>query len=59
MLVAHVVQDKRDMVFVDQKDAPSKLIWKPRYSTMSLGVEHFSWDGKDSPGHRSHAQMHA
>eukprot|EP00462_Mataza_sp_D1_P021869 CAMPEP_0175139708 /NCGR_PEP_ID=MMETSP0087-20121206/11062_1 /TAXON_ID=136419 /ORGANISM="Unknown Unknown, Strain D1" /LENGTH=411 /DNA_ID=CAMNT_0016422767 /DNA_START=85 /DNA_END=1320 /DNA_ORIENTATION=+ len=48
--VAHVVNDKRDQIFVEQECAPKKLIWKPRYSTMSLGVEHFTWEGCDKPG---------
>lgn len=50
ILVAHVNHDKRDIIFVEQKDAPKKLVWKPRYSTMSLGVEHFTWEGVDKPG---------
>ena len=48
-LVAHVTHSKRDQVFLRRSEAPPQLVWKPRYSTMSLGVEHFSWDGTDTP----------
>lgn len=52
VLVAQVVDHKTTKIHMKREDAPTKLIWKPRYSTMSLGVEHFTgWEkmgnGKD------------
>jgi hypothetical protein len=51
-IVAEVVGHKRREIFLEPREAPPKLIWKPRYSTMGLGVEKFEgWekmdDGKD------------
>ena len=51
-LVAEVENHQILKQYIDKHAAPKKLIWKPRYSTMSLGVEHFdggqNWD-KPSP----------
>ena len=41
ILVAEVDGQRLSRLHVDLEDAPAKLIWKPRYSTMGLGVEHF------------------
>jgi len=52
-LVAEVHDHHVSTLHVPIKDAPAKLIWKPRYSTMGLGVEHFvSW-------HADHSQTWA
>jgi hypothetical protein len=46
-LVAEVYQDKRRHTLIEPKDATFKLIWKPRYSTMGLGVEWFTgWENE-------------
>lgn len=51
ILVAEVCDQKVRERFVTPENAPAKMIWKPRYSTMSLGVEHFTgWDSKDWDG---------
>mmetsp|Transcript_17420 Transcript_17420/g.32870 ORF Transcript_17420/g.32870 Transcript_17420/m.32870 type:complete len:495 (-) Transcript_17420:94-1578(-) len=52
VLVAEVAGHKRREIFLTPDKAPKKLLWKPRYSTMGLGVEKFTgWedvdDGKD------------
>lgn len=47
VLVAEVKDHRRREILVQPKDAPKKLIWKPRYSTMGLGVEWFTtWQGE-------------
>jgi len=47
-LVAEVCRHKRREIFLEQDQAPEKLLWKPRYSTMGLGVEKFEgWDQVD------------
>jgi hypothetical protein len=47
-VVAEVAEHKRREIFLEPKDAPKELVWKPRYSTMGLGVERFeSWDSVD------------
>lgn len=46
-LVAEVMDHKRREIFMEPKDAKFKLIWKPRYSTMGLGVEWFTgWENE-------------
>lgn len=48
ILVAEVANHKRRQIWVEPKDAPAKVLWKPRYSTMGLGVEHFDgWEKVD------------
>lgn len=52
VLVAEVAGHKRREIFLEPDKAPGALVWKPRYSTMGLGVEKFEgWkqvdDGKD------------
>mmetsp|Transcript_70939 Transcript_70939/g.125412 ORF Transcript_70939/g.125412 Transcript_70939/m.125412 type:complete len:461 (-) Transcript_70939:139-1521(-) len=48
ILVAEVVDHRRRHVFLEPGKAPEKLIWKPRYSTMGLGVEKFTgWEDMD------------
>lgn len=48
ILVAEVAEHKRREIFLEPDQAPSKLVWKPRYSTMGLGVEKFTgWEGVD------------
>jgi hypothetical protein len=44
-LVCEVFQHKRREIFLEPNEAPKKLCWKGRYSTMGLGVEHFGDDG--------------
>jgi hypothetical protein len=39
--VGEVDGHRLSRLHVSIADAPAKLIWKPRYSTMGLGVEHF------------------
>eukprot|EP00747_Dinoflagellata_sp_TGD_P183201 gnl/TRDRNA2_/TRDRNA2_37922_c0_seq1.p1 gnl/TRDRNA2_/TRDRNA2_37922_c0~~gnl/TRDRNA2_/TRDRNA2_37922_c0_seq1.p1 ORF type:complete len:462 (-),score=70.55 gnl/TRDRNA2_/TRDRNA2_37922_c0_seq1:201-1586(-) len=47
-LVADVIGHKRRQVFLEPDKAPEKLVWKPRYSTMGLGVEKFEgWENVD------------
>lgn len=47
-LVAEVFEHKRREIFLEPEKAPAKLVWKPRYSTMGLGVEKFtSWEQMD------------
>jgi hypothetical protein len=47
-LVAEVVGHKRREIFLEPSQAPEELIWKPRYSTMGLGVEKFAgWEQMD------------
>ena len=49
ILVAEVEGHETQQMLVDEKQAPKKLIWKPRYSTMGLGVEHFTgWGNKNT-----------
>merc|ERR1712098_329109 len=49
--VCEVANGKRREVFLSAQQAPKKLCWKPRYSTMGLGVEKFTtWTGVDKPG---------
>jgi len=44
-IVAEVHHHKRREILMQPKDANFKLIWKPRYSTMGLGVEWFKgWE---------------
>ena len=48
ILVAEVENNQIQQMLIDEKKAPTKLIWKPRYSTMGLGVEHFNgWKNKN------------
>jgi hypothetical protein len=48
ILVAEVAGHKRREIFLEPRAAPAKLIWKPRYSTMGLGVEKFEgWEKMD------------
>ena len=56
ILCAEVEHHRRVKVYVEPEDSqvspdtgkPMQLIWKPRYSTMGLGVEHFTgWEGED------------
>ena len=51
VLVAEVEGHEVERAHVRRDDAermPAELIWKPRYSTMSLGVEHFTgWKDDD------------
>lgn len=48
ILVAEVKDHKRREIFLEPEQAPKKLVWKPRYSTMGLGVERFeSWEQVD------------
>jgi hypothetical protein len=47
-LVAEVKDHKRRETFLEPDQAPKKLVWKARYSTMGLGVEKFEgWDMVD------------
>eukprot|EP00932_Pfiesteria_piscicida_P018060 SRR837773.493.p1 GENE.SRR837773.493~~SRR837773.493.p1 ORF type:complete len:357 (+),score=148.98 SRR837773.493:151-1071(+) len=47
ILVAEVKDHRRRHTFLQPEAAPKKLIWKPRYSTMGLGVEWFTgWSGE-------------
>ena len=57
ILCAEVESHRRVKVYLEAEETkvspetgkPMKLIWKPRYSTMGLGVEHFSgWEGEDA-----------
>lgn len=44
---------KRREIFVKPEDAQFKLIWKPRYSTMGLGVEWFTgWENESKEGRK-------
>jgi hypothetical protein len=46
--VADVNHHKRVETFLEPDEAPKELVWKPRYSTMGLGVEKFeSWEDVD------------
>lgn len=48
-LVGYVEGHQLQQFHVDKRRAPHKLIWKPRYSTMGLGVEHFTeWEPAES-----------
>lgn len=48
-LVAEVKDHKRRHTLIQPEDAHFKLIWKPRYSTMGLGVEWFTgWENESS-----------
>jgi len=48
VLVAEVADHKRREVFLEPDEAPQELLWKPRYSTMGLGVEKFTgWEKMD------------
>jgi len=48
VLVAEVANHKRREVFLEPDKAPKALLWKPRYSTMGLGVEKFDgWEQMD------------
>ena len=48
ILVGEVDEHRLSRLHVDLADAPAKLIWKPRYSTMGLGVEHFvDWGAEE------------
>lgn len=52
-LVAEVYEHKRREIILKPDEANFKLIWKPRYSTMGLGVEWFTtWDGESKEGRR-------
>lgn len=47
-LVAEVAGHKRREIFLEPDKAPKNLVWKPRYSTMGLGVEKFEgWEQVD------------
>jgi len=47
-LVAEVKDHVRREVFLEPEKAPRHLVWKPRYSTMGLGVEKFTgWENVD------------
>jgi len=47
-VVADVNHHKRVETFLKPEEAPEEMVWKPRYSTMGLGVEKFeSWDDVD------------
>jgi hypothetical protein len=49
-MVCEVFESKRRHILYPIEEAPKELIWKPRYSTMGLGVEHFTgWDKVDKP----------
>jgi hypothetical protein len=49
VLVAEVEADALVRRHVPRGREPQELIWKPRYSTMGLGVEHFpGWHGHDA-----------
>eukprot|EP00929_Paragymnodinium_shiwhaense_P114533 TRINITY_DN82985_c0_g1_i1.p1 TRINITY_DN82985_c0_g1~~TRINITY_DN82985_c0_g1_i1.p1 ORF type:complete len:481 (-),score=92.01 TRINITY_DN82985_c0_g1_i1:236-1678(-) len=50
-LVCEVFRHERREIALEPDQAPKKLVWKPRYSTMGLGVEHFTetgWEGMDN-----------
>eukprot|EP00933_Yihiella_yeosuensis_P051364 TRINITY_DN49293_c0_g1_i1.p1 TRINITY_DN49293_c0_g1~~TRINITY_DN49293_c0_g1_i1.p1 ORF type:complete len:499 (-),score=99.17 TRINITY_DN49293_c0_g1_i1:624-2009(-) len=48
-LVCEVFHHKRREIVLEPSAAPKDLIWKPRYSTMGLGVEKFTgWDDMDN-----------
>lgn len=52
-LVAEVKDHKRRQTFIQPEDANFKVIWKPRYSTMGLGVEWFAgWEGESPSGRK-------
>lgn len=51
-LVAEVCAHKRRHTILEPKDAQFKLIWKPRFSTMGLGVEWFTGWENESPSPR-------
>jgi hypothetical protein len=47
-VVADVNHHRRVETFLEPEDAPKELVWKPRYSTMGLGVEKFEgWENVD------------
>jgi len=48
-IVAEVKEHRRRHTFMKPEDAKFKLIWKPRYSTMGLGVEWFTGWQNESP----------
>merc|ERR1711988_25744 len=50
ILVAEVSEHKRREIFLEPDKAPEKLLWKPRYSTMGLGVEKFNGWGRWTTG---------
>jgi len=48
ILVAEVNGHTRREIFLKPDEAPARLVWKPRYSTMGLGVEAFTgWEHMD------------
>jgi len=52
-IIAEVKDHKRREIFMKPEDIDFKLIWKPRYSTMGLGVEWFtSWNNESSLGRK-------
>jgi len=52
-IVAEVCDHKRREIMVKQEDVDFKIIWKPRYSTMGLGVEWFTgWDNESKTGRK-------
>jgi hypothetical protein len=52
-LVAEVADHKRREILLKPEDAQFKLIWKPRYSTMGLGVEWFTgWENESKTGRK-------
>jgi hypothetical protein len=52
-LVAEVKDHKRREILRRPEQAQFKLIWKPRYSTMGLGVEWFTgWENESKTGRR-------
>lgn len=51
ILVAEVFKHARREIFLEPDKAPKQLCWKPRYSTMGLGVEKFQgWEEVDQEG---------
>lgn len=52
-LVCEVKDHRRRETFMQPEEAKFKLIWKPRYSTMGLGVEWFTgWDKESKTGRK-------
>jgi len=52
-ICAEVKDHKRREIFLKPEDAQFKLIWKPRYSTMGLGVEWFTgWENESKEGRK-------
>merc|ERR1719247_1122328 len=51
-ICAEVKDHKRREIFLKPEEAQFKLIWKPRYSTMGLGVEWFTGRENEAPALR-------